>query len=48
MWTLNLVQQGKTPNLDSLDDSDDDNEVGRSSQCITPPPNTVRSKDVKK
>jgi len=56
MQTLNLVQQGKTPNLDSLDDSDDDNKVERSNRCTTPPPmtlpltfktpSTVRTKDV--
>ncbi|KAF0457884.1 c2h2-type zinc finger transcription factor [Gigaspora margarita] len=58
MQTLNLVQQGKMPNLDSLDDSDDDDKVERSNQRTTPPPialpstfktfNTARTKDGQK
>lgn len=56
MRTLDLVQQGKTPNLDSLDDSDDDNKGERSNQRTIPPPMalpstfrtpiTARTKDV--
>ncbi|CAI2182374.1 20653_t:CDS:2 [Funneliformis geosporum] len=55
--TLELVKQGKSPNLDSLYDSDDDNVVERSTRCTTPPtvtnlpkthktPTTKRTKDV--
>ncbi|CAG8769103.1 1621_t:CDS:1, partial [Gigaspora margarita] len=58
MQTLNLVQQEKIPNLDSLDDSDNDNKVERSNQHTIPPPiallstfktsNTARTKNLKK
>ncbi|CAG8684449.1 13108_t:CDS:10, partial [Funneliformis caledonium] len=41
--TLKLMQQGKTLNLNSLDDSDDDNKIERSNRCTTPPPMTLPS-----
>ncbi|CAG8751725.1 15873_t:CDS:1 [Gigaspora margarita] len=54
--TLNLVQQEKTSNLDSLDDTDDDDKVERSNQRTILPPialpstfktsNIARTKDV--
>ncbi|KAF0495215.1 c2h2-type zinc finger transcription factor [Gigaspora margarita] len=56
--TLNLVQQEKTPNLNSFDDSDDNDKVERSNQRKTPPPialpstfktsNTAHTKNLKK